>query len=126
MFYSYSSHKGYGDADQAFIIFHSWQSVPSPIEVADWYSPWTSGNDDIFDGLHQALGFRTKAPGLTVSGIASYFGERMAKPWPRWRSSANPRAFGADATCYHSSGIRQPAQRVEVDASPRPCPNNAT
>jgi hypothetical protein len=73
-----SSHRGYGDTDLEFIVFHSCQVIPSPLEYNDWYSNWVSESDDIFDGMHMALGFRTSTLISTAPGIADYFGRRMA------------------------------------------------
>jgi hypothetical protein len=53
------SSAGYGNVDAEFVAFESCKVVPKPLEQSDWYSNWTSGSDDVFDRLHQALGFRT-------------------------------------------------------------------
>lgn len=54
-----TSDQGYGDLDAEFIAFESCYVVPSPIQESNWYSHWISESDDVFDGLHQALGFHT-------------------------------------------------------------------
>lgn len=82
-----SGDDGYGDEDLEFIIFHSCQTIPSPLERADWSSGWISEPDDIFDGLHQALGFRTNASKSRDQDISDFFGARMAANnfvWQSW------------------------------------------
>lgn len=73
-----SSHRGYGDTNLNFIVFHSCKVVPSPIETNNWWQNWVSEPDDIFDGLHMVLGFRTSALIATATGIADFYGSRMA------------------------------------------------
>lgn len=74
----YSSNKGYGDKNLEFIVFHACDVIPGPRDVSDWWTPWVK-NGGIFDGLHQALGFRSSCYGLSGPAIASYFGYRMKK-----------------------------------------------
>jgi hypothetical protein len=72
------SNKGYGNINLEFIVFHSCKVIPSPLETKKWWQNWVSEPDDIFDGLHMALGFRTNALKATAPGIAEYYGKRMA------------------------------------------------
>ena len=81
-----SSDEGYGDLDCEFVAFESCKVVPSPREVSDWYSNWTSESDDVFDGLHQALGFRTDSYQSTDQKVTDYFGERISKNYGVWES----------------------------------------
>lgn len=86
------SARGYGNIDAEFIAFQSCYVVPSPIEVSDWYSNWTQGNDDVFDGLHQALGFRTVSWQSTDEKVTDYFGSRIKngyKVWQSWFAAIN-------------------------------------
>jgi hypothetical protein len=77
----YSSHRGYGTNNLEFIVFHSCSTIPSPLEVSNWWSPWISEPDDIFDGLHQALGFRTPAYVSSAPDISNYYGHRIRNNW---------------------------------------------
>lgn len=70
-----SSHKGYGNRDLEFITFHSCKVVPSPIEKTNWWSKWITEPTDIFDGLHQAIGFRTVAYKSSAPKISNKFGK---------------------------------------------------
>jgi hypothetical protein len=58
-----SNNNGYGDYYLKFLVLHSCQTVPSPIDVSDWGTPWLQEPGGIFDGLHILLGFRTYASG---------------------------------------------------------------
>jgi hypothetical protein len=94
-----SSHRGYGNLDLEFIVFHSCQTIPSPIETSNWWSQWISESDDIFDGLHQALGFRTNAYKSTSQNIANFFGSRMAGNnyvWQSWFDAINAHGDHSD------------------------------
>lgn len=81
-----SSHQGYGSLDAEFVAFESCYVVPSPIEVSDWWSNWTSESDDVFDGLHQAVGFHTVSWQSTDQKVSDYFGSRMANGYTVWQS----------------------------------------
>lgn len=90
-----SAHKGYGDLDAEFVAFESCKVVPSPLEVTDWYSNWTSESDDVFDGLHQALGFRTDSYQSTDQKVTNYFGNRIKNNygvWESWFAAINAKA----------------------------------
>jgi len=90
-----SSHKGYGDIDCEFVAFESCKVVPSPLDATDWYSNWTSEPDDVFDGLHQALGFRTDSYQSTDQSVTDYFGSRIRDNygvWESWFDAINARA----------------------------------
>jgi len=81
-----SSDRGYGSLDAEFIAFESCYVVPSPIEVSNWYSNWTSESDDVFDGVHQILGFHTVSWQSTDQKVTNYFGSRMANNYTVWQS----------------------------------------
>lgn len=81
-----SSHKGYGDLDCEFIALETCKAIPSPLDVTDWYSNWTSETDDVFDGLHQAVGFRTNSKQSTDQKITDYFGNRIKHNYGVWES----------------------------------------
>jgi hypothetical protein len=78
----YSSHRGYGNVDLEFIVYHSCLVIPSPLEVYNWWSPWITEPNDTFDGLHQSLGFRTVAYVASAPNISNYYGWRI-----RWNRS---------------------------------------
>jgi len=88
-----STHRGYGNVDAEFVAFESCKVVPSPIErPSDWAPNWTSEPDDVFDGLHQALGFRTDSYQSTDQKITDYFGSRIANNhgvWESWFDAIN-------------------------------------
>lgn len=81
-----SSHKGYGDVDCEFVAFESCKVIPSPLDVVNWYSNWTSESDDIFDGLHQAVGFRTDSYQSTDQKITNLFGLLISWNFGVWES----------------------------------------
>ncbi len=81
-----SSDKGYGDVDCEFVAFESCKVIPSPLDVTDWYSNWTSESDDIFDGLHQAVGFRTDSYQSTDQKITNLFGLLISWNFGVWES----------------------------------------
>jgi hypothetical protein len=92
---SSSSNKGYGNVDNEFVAFESCKVVPSPLDVTDWYSNWTSESDDVFDGLHQALGFRTDSYQSTDQKVTDYFGNRIKYNygvWESWFDAINAKA----------------------------------
>ncbi|UCH97229.1 MAG: hypothetical protein JSV88_10365 [Candidatus Aminicenantes bacterium] len=69
-----SAHRGYGDRDLEFITFHSCSVIPSPLETPNWWQPWVREPTDIFDGLHQAIGFRTPAWVASAPWISNFYG----------------------------------------------------
>ena len=103
-----SSHRGYGSLDAEFVAFQSCYVVPSPIEESNWYSNWTSESDDVFDGLHQALGFHTVSYQSTDQKVTDYFGSRIANGsavWESWFDAIN--AKGRDDE--HGSAVMHPS-----------------
>jgi hypothetical protein len=102
------SARGYGNVDAEFVAFQSCYVVPSPIEVADWYSKWTNGSSDVFDGLHQALGFHTVSWQSTDEKITDYFGSRIAsnyKVWQSWFTAINVKGRSDE----HGSAVMHPS-----------------
>lgn len=86
---------GFGDTDLEFLALHSCQTIPSSRERSDWWSAWM-GNDSIFNGLHQALGFRSNAIISTADDISNYFGARMAgnnAVWQSWFDAINAEGY---------------------------------
>jgi hypothetical protein len=74
----------WGDLDLEFIVFQSCKVVPSPIDRADWYQPWVGANDT-FQGLHQAIGYRTNS--YSGNGISNNYGGRIQnnqRCWQAW------------------------------------------
>lgn len=103
-----TSDLGYGDDDLEFVAFESCKVVPSPIEESDWYSNWTQ-TDGIFDGLHQALGFRTNSYQSTDEDVADEFGERVDDGdgiWESWFDAINREALSSE---YGSAVMYPPA-----------------
>ncbi len=81
---SIGSSTKWGDRDLEFIVFQSCQVVPSPIDRADWYQNWV-GNNDTFQGLHQAIGYRTNS--YSGNGISNNYGGRISsnqRCWQAW------------------------------------------
>lgn len=90
-----SSDKGYGDLDCEFVALETCKAVPSPLEVSNWYSNWTSESDDVFDGLHQLMGFRTDSYQSTDQKVTDYFGKRIKNNygvWESWFDAINAKA----------------------------------
>lgn len=111
-----SSARGYGSLDAEFVAFQSCYVVPSPIEVADWYSNWTSESNDVFDGLHQALGFHTVSWQSTDQKVTDYFGSRIANGygvWESWFDAINVK--GRDDE--HGSAVMHPTADGDTYAS---------
>jgi hypothetical protein len=111
-----SSHRGYGDDDAEFVAFESCYVVTSPIETADWYSKWTSESDDVFDGLHQALGFHTVSWQSTDQKVSDYFGSRIAGGhgvWESWFDAINAKGKNDE----HGSAVMYPAADGDTYAS---------
>jgi hypothetical protein len=77
---------GWGDNNAEFIAFESCDVVPSPIEVADWWTNWVKEPGGAFDGLHQALGFRTVSYQSTDQDVADNFGGRIRNNHGMWES----------------------------------------
>ena len=99
---------GYGSLDAEFVAFQSCYVVPSPIEVSDWYSKWTSESDDVFDGLHQALGFHTVSWQSTDQKVTDYFGSRIASGhgvWESWFDAINAKGRSDE----HGSAVMHPS-----------------
>ena len=106
-----SSHHGYG-LDLEFIVFHSCQTIPSPLERSNWWWGWTN-QDGIFDGLHQALGFRTNAWKYTAASIADYFGQKMAARfyvWQSWFAAINVHGDHGNGWDYGAVVMYPPAE----------------
>ena len=79
----------WGDRDLEFIVFQSCKVVPSPIDRSDWYQRWV-GSNDVFQGLHQAIGYRTNS--YSGNGISNNFGSRISSNqcvWQAWFAAVN-------------------------------------
>lgn len=77
----------WGDNRLEFIIFQSCAVIPSPIErPSDWWVYWT-GSNRAFQGLHQAIGYRTES--YSGNGISDNFGGRVAAGQAMWQSWFN-------------------------------------
>ena len=79
------SNKGWGDTDAEFVAFQSCKVVPSPLEVADWSTNWVKSGG-MFDGLHQALGFRTDSWQSTDEDITDEFGDLIQANFAVWQA----------------------------------------
>ncbi len=81
-----TSDGGWGDLDIEFAAFESCYVVPSPLEVSDWWSAWVGGSDDLFDGLHQLISFRTVSWQSTDQKVSDRFGDLVAGNYPVWQA----------------------------------------
>jgi len=124
-----TSNKGYGDWNCEFIAFESCDVVPSPLEKADWWSNWVK-DGAVFDGLHQACGFRTLSWQSTDQDITDYYGSAIHSGygvWQSWFDAINNEGRGDELgacvmnpTCQfdtHASFVVDPApgdQRLHI------------
>lgn len=96
----------WGDSNLEFIIFQSCQVIPSPLDVSNWWSNW-AGAGRPFQGLHQAIGYRTNS--YSGNGISNNYGNRVRNGqamWQAWFNAVNDeRAWwkGADYPGYASA-----------------------
>jgi hypothetical protein len=115
----------YGDLDLEFIVFQSCKVIPGPPDVSDWWSAWVPSG--IFQGLHQAISYRTKS--WSGNGISDRFGRYVRRGdavWQAWfRAVDSERAWwrdedypgyasvvlypGLDDDTYYSYGADPPA-----------------
>ena len=89
------SASGYGNPSTGghlqFIVFEDCLTVASlPEFPGDWWSAWLpdSSGHHIFQGLHQAIGFRTLS--ISDNGIPDEFAQRLLggqAVWPAWFNS---------------------------------------
>ena len=110
-----SSNEGYGDTDLEFVAFESCSVIPSPLEVSDWWTNWV-GSNGIFDGLHQALGFRTSSYQSTDEKITDYFGEKIHsgnKVWQSWFEAINAKGLSYEK----GSAVMHPSTQDDTYAS---------
>jgi len=110
-----SSHGGYGDTDLEFVAFESCSVIPSPLEVSDWWTKWV-GSNGIFDGLHQALGFRTSSYQSTDEKITDYFGAKISsgsKVWQSWFDAINAKGLSSE----YGSAVMHPTTQNDTYAS---------
>jgi hypothetical protein len=95
----------WGDNQMEFIIFQSCQVIPSPLDVSNWWGNWV-GSGRPFQGLHQAIGYRTNS--YSGNGISNNYGNRVRAGqgmWQAWFAAVNDeRAWwkGADYPGYAS------------------------
>jgi len=82
---------GYGNlanaGDLEFIVFETCSTVASAPEFpADWWSAWlrNSAGKHIFQGLHQAIGFRTLS--VSDNGIPDNFADRLRGGQAIWQA----------------------------------------
>lgn len=111
---------GYGDADCEFVAFESCKVVPSPIEKADWYTNWTRSGG-IFDGLHQALGFRTNSYQSTDQDVTDWFGIQIKLDyavWQAWFLSIDIAAYSYE----YGSAVMYPAASNDTYSTHCPDP----
>jgi hypothetical protein len=112
----YSSHRGWGDRDLEFIVFHSCQVVPSPRETSNWWQPWVTEPRDVFDGQHQALGFRSNSSQGTDQDIAYYFGGRMRNSYAVWQSWFDAINRYGNSSEYGAAVMYPPAENDKYGA----------
>jgi len=78
-----STHLGYGDSDLEILAILSCKVVPAPIDDSKWWEIWIGNeNTDVFDGVHQILGFRTNSKHSTDIDQANYFGQKVSQNRP--------------------------------------------
>lgn len=112
--------KGWGDWNCEFIAFESCDVVPSPLEVSDWWTNWVHTNG-AFDGLHQALGFRTISWQSTDQDVSDYWGARMRgnyAVWQSWFDAINSEA----ASDEMGACVMHPSTEMDTHASFAPDP----
>lgn len=99
---------GYGDLDAEFVFFESCSVVPSPLERNDWYSNWTSEPGGVFDGLHQAVGFRNLSWQSTDQDVSNFTGARLRHGfavWQSWFDAINAKGRSIE----HGSAVMHPS-----------------
>lgn len=119
-----TSAKGYGDWNCEFLAFESCDVVPSPIEQADWYTNWTQ-DGGIFDGLHQACGFRTLSWQSTDQDVTDYYGSAIHAGYAVWQSWFD--AINNEARSDEKGAcVMNPTCEFDTHASfaPDPSPND--
>jgi hypothetical protein len=77
---------GWGDFEAEFVAFESCYVVPSPIEVADWWTNWIKTPNGPMDGVHQVLSFHTVSWQSTDEDVTDFFGARMKGNHAVWQS----------------------------------------
>jgi Family of unknown function (DUF6345) len=78
---------GYG-SNLRFIVFQSCEVIPSVPDLANWWGAWVPGG--IFQGLHQAIGYRTLS--YSGNGISNNYGNRVRSGqamWQGWFAAVN-------------------------------------
>ena len=87
--------RGWGDRSMEFVTFQSCAVIPGPPDLDDWYSKWTTEPYDLFDGLHQAIGYRTIS--YSGNGISNNYGNRIHHNeacWQAWFNAVNDERNG--------------------------------
>ena len=114
---------GLGDKDLEFIVFHSCKTVASPLETVNWWQPWRN----VFNGLHQAVGFHTNSYKYTAEKIANSFGNRVASTgyvWQSWFNAIDEHGDHSSNRDYGCALMYPPAKKdryrkcVSCDPSP--------
>jgi hypothetical protein len=120
---------GYGQ-NLRWIIFQSCAVVPSVPDRSNWWGAWVPNG--IFQGLHQAIGYRTVS--YSDNGISNNFGSRVRggqSVWQSWFTAVNDeRSFwrgasypgdaavmlypGKDNDTLYSFGSRPPAGHTNL------------
>lgn len=90
------NHKGWGNRSLEFITFQSCAVIPCPEEYEDWYSNWITEPVDVFDGLHQAIGYHTIS--YSGNGISDNYGNRIKNNdeavWQAWFNAVDDERSG--------------------------------
>jgi Family of unknown function (DUF6345) len=107
------ANSGWGDVQAEFVAFESCYVVPSPIEVADWWTNWIDTPNGAFDGVHQVLSFHTVSWQSTDQDVTDFFGSRMHgnhAVWQSWFDAINSEGrsdeFGAAVMHPSTDGDR--------------------
>lgn len=88
----------WGNWDLEFIVFQSCKVVPAPIDRSDWYQRWI-GSNDTFQGLHQAIGYRTNSN--SGNGISNNYGGRIRsnqRCWQAWFAAVDDERYWSGGT----------------------------
>jgi Family of unknown function (DUF6345) len=99
---------GWGDFEAEFVAFESCYVVPSPIEVADWWTGWIRTPNGPMDGVHQILSFHTVSWQSTDEDVTDFFGSRMAgnhSVWQSWFDAINSEGRSDE----HGSAVMHPS-----------------
>ena len=106
---------GYGDRDCEFVAFQSCKVVPSPLDSSSWAYNWTRSSG-VFDGLHQAMGFRSNSYQSTDQDVTYRFGSYIRNNycvWQSWFAAINAEARSDE----YGSAVMYPTAEYDTYAN---------